>query len=332
VKPASAAALAILSGGMSIRADLYAITLTSGASYYFTSFDQALTAAIYPSVAQNTYQMGYVIMRGSTEQKVGLDSQELELKIYPRPDNPGGAPLIAGYSILQAGRLGILDNAIITYAKLFMNKPAYGANLDTSPGAIGWFQGLVSDLSADRAMTTIKLSANIITLNQVQMPKNLYQATCSHTVYDAGCTLLKASFTKTGAVTGTPSTFSFASNMGAAYALGYFSLGVLTFTSGANKSFSATVKSYDGAGNFALQIPMPAPIAAGDTYSVYPGCSRLMNVCSGKFNNLAHFKGMPFIPVPETLYDGGTAGLTQQGPLTNKPIGSGPGGRLLPQK
>jgi len=43
-----------------------------------------------------------------------------------------------------------------------------------------------------------------------------------------------------------------------------------------------------------LNIPI-----AGDTYTLYAGCDKLQATCSGKFNNLVHFRGFPYIPASE---------------------------------
>jgi Phage conserved hypothetical protein BR0599/Uncharacterized conserved protein (DUF2163) len=332
MKNASAAAITILSGGQYLRADLYSITLVTGQTYYFTAYETPLSVAIYPSGTSNTYLSGFTINRETTTQAVGLDAQELELTMAPKWDNPGGPPTIAGYSIVQAARLGLLDNASILYSKLFANFPTPPAALDTSPNGVAWFQGVVADMDIGRFSVKIKISSNLLVLNQVQMPRNLFQGNCVHTVYDAGCTLLKSSFTVSGTVGATvTSNSNFNTNL--TQASDYFDLGVITFTSGLNNGFSATVKQYlNASGNLQLNIPMPATISTGDTFSIYPGCDHLQATCTTKFSNLAHFKATPYVPVPETLYDGGTSNPTgamapaqQLGNL----VGSTVGGQLI---
>ena len=328
MKNASAAAIAILSGGSYLRADLWQLTLVTGQSYYFTSFDVPLTAQVQGAVSPQTWLTGMTIMRGSMTQKTGLDTQELDVKFAPQWDSPGGPPLIAGYNIMQAARLGILDNAQVSYSKLFMNYPLAGAYLDVSPNAVPWFSGVAASMDIGRFELDMKVSSNLITLNQVQMPKNLYQGGCSHTLYDAGCTLLKAAFTSTGHVTAVTDGAHFTTSL-TTQATGYFALGVLTFTSGANNGFSTTVNSFTTTtGAMAMAIPFPAAIAVNDTFTVYPGCDHLQATCTTKFNNLTHFKGMPYIPVPETLYDGGTSQGNDTGVINNTPATSGVSGRI----
>jgi hypothetical protein len=331
MKAASAATLSILSGGKYLRADLFSITLTTGAVYYFTSYETPLSAAVYPSVTKNSHLSGLTITRGHTTQAVGLDAQELELTLIPKWDNPGGAPLIAGYPLAQAARIGLLDNASVLYSKLFMNFPTFPAQLDTSPGAVPWFQGVVAEIDIGRFATILKVSSNLLVLNQVQMPRNLYQGACVHTVYDAGCTLLTSTFTSTGTVSAVTSTSNF--NTSLTQANSYFDLGVIKFTSGANNGFSATIKQYlNASGNLQTNLPFPATIGVGDAFSIYPGCDHVLATCTSKFNNSLHFKATPFIPVPETLYDGGTANppaARSPGQQRGAVVGSGVGGNII---
>ena len=45
-----------------------------------------------------------------------------------------------------------------------------------------------------------------------------------------------------------------------------------------------------------LVMPMPDVPAAGDGFTVYPGCPKSMRACALIFNNLIHFGGAPFVP------------------------------------
>jgi hypothetical protein len=332
MKPATAAALAILSSGSYLRADLYDITLQNGAAYHFTSFDVPITAAIHPAATTNTYLTGLTITRGETTQAVGLDVQEMELTIAPQPDHPG-ATLIGGYPLMQAARLGLLDGASVLYSKLFMSIPAAGASLDTSPKAVAWFQGSIAEIDpVGRFALSLKVASGLQLLT-VQMPRNNFQSGCAHTVYDLGCTLLKSAFTVAGAVASITSRSAFTTNLTAADH--YFDLGVLTFTSGPNAGFSATVKTYlHAAGSVQVCLPFPETIVAGNAFSIHPGCDRAQATCTGKFSNLAHFKGVPYIPVAETLYDGGTsnpATPNAPGRQAGAKSGSAAGGSVQPR-
>jgi hypothetical protein len=336
MKIASNATLAILAGGSSLRANLYAFTLTTGETDYFTDGQTPITVAIATSAStfgpSNTYKCGFVITRGSMPQATGVDSQDMQLTFAPAWDNPGGPPTIAGYSIQQAARLGLLDNATVSFSKFFGAMPVPPAQLDTSPGAVAWFLGAVQEIQLGRFSVEMKISSNLLVLTQTQMPRCLYQAGCVHNLYDSGCALSKSAWTLAGSVASIPSGAGVVTNANfntnLTNADHYFELGVMAFTSGLNKGFSATVKTYlHASGNLQLMVPFPATVSVGDAFTIYPGCDKVQSTCSGKFNNLMHFKATPYVPVPETLYDGGTANPPAPPPLpaTQSPAGTTPG-------
>jgi hypothetical protein len=54
-------------------------------------------------------------------------------------------------------------------------------------------------------------------------------------------------------------------------------------------------------GTIALLAPFPNAAAAGDAFTIYPGCDKTLdaNGCA-KFANTARFKGYPYVPDPQT--------------------------------
>ena len=75
----------------------------------------------------------------------------------------------------------------------------------------------------------------------------------------------------------------------------------MTFTSGRNAGVTRTIRTNEG-GAITVVMPFYYPPAAGDSFEVLPACDKSVNCCKVRFNNLAHFRGYPFIPVPETAY------------------------------
>lgn len=337
LKSASAATLAILAGGQFLRADLYDITLTTGQAYRFTSFQIPLSAAIFPSVTLNAYLTGLTIVRDTITQKVGLEAGSMKLTISPQSDSPNAPVLIAGYPILAAARYGFLAGAKVQLSKLFMNLPAAGHQIDTSPSAVGWFLGTIQAIEADRMSLVLTIDDSLAYLGTQQMPKNLWQVGCLYQVYDAGCTLLKSAFTVSGTIASAGDAAHFTSNL--TQVDDYFKLGVITFTSGVNNGFQANVQSYKHTGGaIATAFPFPKLPGVGDTFTIYPGCDLQQSTCSNTnsaigpaFNNLAHFSGQPYIPVPETMLDGGTQNPPQQTPgaQAGQVIGSQASGKFF---
>jgi uncharacterized phage protein (TIGR02218 family) len=293
VKAASTATKNILAAGGYHKAELYTIVLAGGATTLrFTTSQAPLT------VGGQTYLTGLNIVRGSVTQKVGLEVQSLDLTVIPQGDNPAGPITIGGADFLAACLTGALDGARITMSKIFLASWA-----DTSPGTVPWFQGRVNEVSAGRLYADITVNSDTEILN-VAMPRNILQTGCLHTLYDTGCTLSKASFQVSGATSGTPTVLAFNTNL--TQADGYFELGTIKFTSGPNTGIERVVKKYlHTSGAISLIAPLPSVPGAGDTFTAAPGCDKLQATCSGKFSNLSHFRGYPYVPVPETLYDGG---------------------------
>lgn len=298
--------MTILSSRKWVLAELFDVTLASGQAYHFTSFDVPLQASVYsPAAGPFNYQTGLTIKRGAKTQKAGTDGGSMKLTISPQADSPNAPVLINGYPFLTACRLGFFDNATIQLNKLFMNPPAANGFLDTSPGAVGDFKGVVQDVQAGRLFAEITVDNYLALLGTQQMPRQLFGVGCWHQVYDAGCTLLKSAFTTTGHVTAVTDAAHFQTSL--SQAAEYFQLGVITFTSGKNATFQATVADFEQPnGALALRYPFPIAPQVGDTFSIYPGCDLQQATCSGKFGNLAHFGGQPYIPVPETILDGGS--------------------------
>jgi hypothetical protein len=306
MKAASAATLAILAAGQYLKIEVYTFVLANGTTLYFTAGEIALT------VGGHTYLTGLTIARTALSQKTGLEVQTMDMTIEPQADNPAGPITIGGAGFLSACRAGALDGARITLSKGFFNMPAAGASLDTSPGLVPWFQGHVNEISAGRFSADITLNADLELLN-VQMPRNILQTGCVHALFDAGCTLDKAANTYTSSVVSGVTALGFTDT--SAKPTGFYDMGILTFTSGVLNGSSFTISKYVNPGIITVVVPFPVLPGIADTIAKTPGCDKLQATCaSTKFiiggvgaSNLLHFRGYPYVPQPETLYDGGTS-------------------------
>lgn len=296
MKVSSSQTRAILAAGQYTVVECYEITLPStGVTSYFTSSDAPVT------VGGHTYLTGLTIIRGKFSQKAGLDVQTLDLTISPQNDNPAGDVTIGGYNFLEACRNGTLDAARVTVYKLFADTVG-----DWSAGLTEWFGGRVNQVSAGRLTAQITVACNLALLNTA-MPRNILQTGCLHALYDVGCTLNRATFTFSGAVSSGATRDSFQSTGAAAgQTTGYFDLGRLTITSGLMTGVSRVVKTFvNTAGKFSFMYPLPRTPSPGDTFTVSAGCDKLRSTCVNRFSNEPHFRAMPFVPQPETLYQGG---------------------------
>jgi uncharacterized phage protein (TIGR02218 family) len=130
------------------------------------------------------------------------------------------------------------------------------------------------------------------------IPPNIFQSSCMHTLFDSGCAVKSATYRTSGTASSVNSNGGIVTTLNAAD--NYYQMGAIKFTSGANVGLTRTVKTYVG-GIVTPTKAFPYAIANGDAFTITPGCDHLQNGdCLNKYNNVIHFKGFPFIPVPET--------------------------------
>ncbi len=96
------------------------------------------------------------------------------------------------------------------------------------------------------------------------------------------------------------------------YASGDFTGGLLSFTSGANAGRAAEVKRQT-AGSIELWQAMSEIVAAGDTFSVTPGCDKQFATCRARFGNAVNFRGFPFMPGNDAVLASPQAGTVLDG-------------------
>jgi len=160
-----------------LMADLFTFTLLNGTVLRYTSLDCDLT------VNGNTFSSAIPIKRDTISIKAGLEVDELSLTIYP-----SSSDLVAGVPFVHAVNMGMFDGADFTLERAF-----FGPAWQTFVGSIIRFMGRVSDIS-DFNRTEIPMTVkSTLELLNVKMPRNVYQAGCSHTLFDSGCTLDKTS-------------------------------------------------------------------------------------------------------------------------------------------
>jgi uncharacterized phage protein (TIGR02218 family) len=265
-----------------LMADAFEFTLANGSVLGYTNVDV--------SFAYNgtRYAANSVRIDGlKFKQSIGLDvdSQQISVAALSTDTITGGA------AFLQALRNRAFDGCRIARYRVFFSDTIGG----TVVGGVLLFQGRLGTID-EIGRTTAKLTVNSdLVLLDNDMPRNLYQPTCLHTLYDSGCTLAKASFGTNGVV-GAGSTFSQINWSGASAS---FAQGTITFSSGVNSGVTATIGSALAGVALYLIYPLQSAPAAGDAFTVYFGCDHTEATCNTKFNNLANFRGFPFVPPPQ---------------------------------
>jgi uncharacterized phage protein (TIGR02218 family) len=233
--------------------------------------------------------------------KVGLDVDQWQVVIAPRnvdllsgqswPDSIGTQPWLA------AAQAGALDGAEVQVDRAFAPLwPVAGTNFLSPTGVVTIFYGRVAELDVGRSQAVMTLNSTLKVLTN-PLPRNLFQASCVHTLFDQGCTLQASSFAVAGTVTSSSGS-SLGSTVAAPAGSGTFALGRIVMVSGASAGFARLVRSWVP-GTFTLAAPFPFGTAPGDGFLAYPGCDKQYGTC-GRFQNTANFGGCLSIPVPET--------------------------------
>jgi uncharacterized phage protein (TIGR02218 family) len=95
-----------------------------------------------------------------------------------------------------------------------------------------------------------------------------------------------------------------------------FTGGRLVFTGGANAGRAMEVKRHaasGGAVTIELWQAMSAAVAAGDGFTVTPGCDKRFATCRDRFANAANFRGFPHMPGNDAVLAAPAAGQPRDG-------------------
>lgn len=231
------------------------------------------------------------IKRGTTRTVIGVEVSELEVTL-----NGGEGVEVLGKPLGQFAREGGFDGAVLEVSRDFA-----ASWEDASCGSLNMFLGRVGETAITGTEVRISLKSMIELLN-VQMPRNVYQAGCLHTLYSTpGCNVVAADYTSNTTVTSGSTLFVVVTDSTENTA--YYDLGTIECLSGLNVGEKRTVKGHvlDGSdGRFRVAIPFPYIPETGDVYLVKPGCDKQHATCNIKFNNIDNYRGFPVIPAPES--------------------------------
>lgn len=288
MKPASPALVNFLNNARAnpdmplLMADCFTFTLRSGLALRYTNVDVTF------SYGGNTYLGNSILIDGlKYKAAVGLDVDQQQITIAARNTDTitGGAPF------LQALRDGSFDGCEVARDRVFFSDRIGG----TAIGSVTLFKGRLGSLD-EIGRTSARLTVNSdLVLLDIDMPRNIYQPTCLHTLYDSGCGLVKNAFGTNGAVA--PNSTASVINWSGANTS--YLQGSITFTSGVNAGVTANVNSVVAGVSLTLGYPLQSAPAPGDTFTVYQGCDHTTATCQSKFNNLANFRGFPYVPPPQ---------------------------------
>lgn len=269
------------------RAPMYQLTLTNGTVIRMVAYDADLvwSAVTYSAGLRGGPAIG---AQGRLHWRRGLAVDELTLEVIPK------AAVIGNFSWADAIKYGLLDGATLKRWNAYMAL----ATPTLVVGRLLMFSGRVGDIEGGNGAFTIHVKSFTELLDK-PTPHRLFQAPCNNVLFDAGCTLNKASFAVAGTVSNGSSQKAIRTQL--SQDDNYFRLGHLVFTSGILAGLSKTVAQWTkgNPGTMRFTGPLPLTPAAGDAFTVYPGCNLTFAACTS-FANTANFGGFEFIPAPET--------------------------------
>jgi uncharacterized phage protein (TIGR02218 family) len=300
---------------------IYQFNMVQGGSLYYASGDVDILIANYTyytdEAAANIYTdetglnpyttetpASYQLYQSERTSGLGLDRKDNKAKMHQAIglqvdtltfDVIPGSSLVNGAPFLQCVREGVFDGAELIYSGAFWSSQAWQSPVIPT-GTIQKYVGRVAEVDAGRTLATFTINSYLELLNQ-NMPRNLFSAGCVNTLYDASCTLNPANFAVSSTVAGTSST-AYSIYCASSLAANVFSLGTMTFTSGANSGVSRTIKQATSS-NIQLIAPFPSAPNTGDAFTLNYGCDKLQSTCATRFANLQNFRGFPFIPNQE---------------------------------
>ena len=250
------------------------LTRRDGAKLGFTDHDRDLV------FDGTTFEAAAGFTASEIKDTVGLSVDNLEVESALTSDRLSDEHLAAGF----------YDDARVEIFRVNWQAPEQRVLMRT--GSLG---------EVSRAGASFRAEVRGLALYLQQPKGRLFQYTCDADLGDARCgvNLAAAGYRGTGAIAALTSARGFTATGIDSFADGWFTRGLVTFSSGGNAGRAIEVKRHvkrDGLVTVELwQEPALAP-AAGDTFTVTAGCDKQLATCRAKFANTVNFRGFPHMP------------------------------------
>jgi uncharacterized phage protein (TIGR02218 family) len=274
MKELSAALQAHLDGGTTTLAWCWRIERTDGVVLGFTDHDRPLA---FSGV--------------SFEPESGFSASEIRMGTDLAVDAQEAEGVLTSDTITETDILdGRWDNAHVEVWRV--NWSAVSQRVLMRRGAIGQVRrGRLAFVAEVRSLAHV--------LNQTV--GRTFQHACDAELGDTRCgvDVEDPVYKGSGSVTALAGDRGFTASGLAGFAAGWFALGRLTWTSGANAGRVAEVASHTLSGGerqIALLETPVRPIAVGDDFVVRAGCDKRLETCRDRFANVVNFRGFPHIP------------------------------------
>lgn len=225
------------------------------------------------------------------EAAAGMTASEIRDSVGLNVDNLEVTSAMTSERLAEADlAAGLYDNATVEI---------YRVNWASPEERVLMRSGNLGEVKRSGALFAAEVRGRAHTL---QEPRGrLFQYACDADLGDARCKidLDDAAYRGTGALVSVASPRRFKVSGLGAFANGWFTHGLLTFTSGAAEGQAVEVKQHArvaGAVTIELWGRARLPLAPGQTFVVTAGCDKRVATCRAKFANVVNFRGFPHMP------------------------------------
>lgn len=283
----------LLASRQFLYVDCYTITLKNGDVIRCTNAQRDLVVVPLGGGVRVTYSsQGPKISGVKLNVAVGMQVDEQDVQIDFLPTDT-----IQNKTYPWLFLFGRFDGAVITRDRYFAQTWGNGNTTTDWVGCTRMFSGKLSTIDEiGRSYVKFKVKSDLVYLN-IQMPRALYQPSCIHTVYDAGCTLDRMTKQTLG-------TFGAGSTQRTIYWAGAAAVhqgGTFWVVSGAGVTMVRTIGAVVVGSSLTLNNPLEELPSIGTQFEVYEGCDRTLARCT-VLNNTANHKAFPFTPIAETSF------------------------------
>jgi len=269
-KSISQAYAAHLAQEVTTLALLFLITRTDGEVFAFTSHDRSI------EYGGRTYSPLNAFTPSSVVSSAGMSVDNLDTQAVIDADEITDDDL----------RAGLFRYADVQIVEVNWEDLTQGARIIRT--------GNLGEITVNKSGTWVAELRGLMQALQ-QTYGRIYSRRCDADLGDTRCGFDLPSRTQTGVVTAVASRASFSVN---GITDDVFDGGLLTWTSGLNNGVAMEIKRWSGSPSDSVELfdAMYFNVQVGDTFSMSPGCDKMLSTCRDEFNNVVNFRGFNDIP------------------------------------
>ena len=241
--------------------------------------------------------IGVQVRRGPIVNVIGVEVSTVDVTMMY-----GNASLVPQWDGTNLPIAPWLMNGGLDGARLKIKRFFCAAGNSVQVGWVDLFTGRVAEVSSITGTQAQIQAISSLELLNIKMPRNVYQAQCVWTVYDAGCGLSINAFAKAGVILAGSNLTHIVHNI--SMNSGFVDQGYFKQVNNANSGgLIAPMRTIttQNATHIVLAYPLPVPPAVGADFLVRPGCNLSLAACTALGNN-DKIRFYPYIPTPETSY------------------------------